>query len=273
MELAVTVDVDEQVGLELEPRSVGGERGGSVAAVLLGDDDVQAGKGGRELVEDLCSGIGRSIVDDDDVDSFGERGEAGVQLSQEFGYAVGFVVRRHDHGEVIQAHAVSQAADVQRLHDSGSSVVEMTQRARWRQIAGLGARFLTVGAISTLIEIAVFNLLYLVFGWDPVGAKIVASLVALVNAYFGNREWTFRHRDRRGRTQEIVLFVLVNAACTALGALIVWAGVAAAGVVLGREIGPFIVNAVNLVSIVIVVLVRFWLYHSIVFRTAPTKTS
>ena len=148
----------------------------------------------------------------------------------------------------------------------------MTQRARWRRIAGLGARFLTVGAISTLIEIAVFNLLYLVFGWDPVAAKIVASLVALVNAYFGNREWTFRHRDRRGRTQEIVLFVLVNAACTALGALIVWLGVEAAGVLLGREIGPFIVNAVNLVSIVIVVLVRFWLYHSIVFRTAPPKT-
>ena len=104
----------------------------------------------------------------------------------------------------------------------------MSQRARWRRIAGLGARFLTVGAISTLIEIGVFNLLYLAFGWDPVAAKIVASLVALVNAYFGNREWTFRHRDRRGRTQEIVLFVLVNAACTALGALLVWVGVEAA---------------------------------------------
>lgn len=148
----------------------------------------------------------------------------------------------------------------------------MSQRARWRRIAGLGARFLTVGAISTLIEIAVFNLLYLAFGWDPVAAKVVASLVALVNAYFGNREWTFRDRDRRGRTQEIVLFVVVNAACTALGALLVWAGVEAASALLGREVGPFIVNAVNLVSIVIVVLVRFWLYHSVVFRTAPPKT-
>jgi len=69
-----------------------------------------------------------------------------------------------------------------------------------------------------------------------------------------------------------VLFVLVNAACTALGALLVWAGIEFAGVLLDREIGPFIVNAVNLVSIVIVVLVRFWLYHSIVFRTAPPKT-
>ena len=149
----------------------------------------------------------------------------------------------------------------------------MSQRARWRRLAGLGARFLTVGAISTLIEIGVFNLLYLAFGWDPVGAKIVASLVALVNAYFGNREWTFRHRDRRGRTQEIVLFVLVNAACTALGALLVWFGVEAAGALLDREVGPFIVNGVNLVSIVIVVLVRFWLYHSVVFRTAAPQNT
>ena len=143
----------------------------------------------------------------------------------------------------------------------------MSKRARWRRLAGLGARFLTVGAVSTVIEIAVFNLLYLAFGWDVVAAKIVASLVALVNAYFGNREWTFRDRVRRGRTSEIVLFVAVNAFCTALGALIVWAGVEAAGLLLQRTIGPFIVNGVNLVSIVIVVLVRFWLYHSIVFRT------
>ena len=80
----------------------------------------------------------------------------------------------------------------------------MSTRARLRRLAGLGARFLTVGAISTLIEIGVFNLLYLAFGWDVVAAKVVASLVALVNAYFGNREWTFRHRDRRGRTAEVV---------------------------------------------------------------------
>ena len=51
-----------------------------------------------------------------------------------------------------------------------------------------------MGAISTAIEVAVFNLLYLVLGWDVVAAKIVASLVALVNAYIGNRQWTFRGR-------------------------------------------------------------------------------
>ncbi|WP_438855462.1 GtrA family protein [Agromyces sp. M3QZ16-3] len=142
----------------------------------------------------------------------------------------------------------------------------MSQHARWRRLAGLGARFLTVGAISTIIEIAVFNLLYLVLGVDVVAAKIVASLVALVNAYIGNREWTFRHRGGHTRAVEITLFIVVNAVCTALGALLVWAGVLAASAALGREAGPFVVNAVNLASIVVVVVLRFLLYHFIVFR-------
>ena len=144
----------------------------------------------------------------------------------------------------------------------------MSLPPRIKRLAALGSRFLTVGAISTLIEIAVFNLLFVGLGWDVVTAKIAASLVALVNAYFGNRQWTFRHRARRRRWVEIVLFLAVNAVCTGLGALLVWIGVEAANTVLDRSVGPVIVNVVNLASIVIVVLVRFVLYHFVVFRTS-----
>jgi len=146
----------------------------------------------------------------------------------------------------------------------------MNQTSRLRRIAGLGSRFLIVGGLSTLIEIGVFNLLVYVWGWDVVAAKIVASLVALVNAYIGNREWTFRHRDRRSRTSELVLFVLTNAFCTAIGAGLVWIGVEMAASILGQAPGAIAVNAVNLVSIVIVVAMRFLLYHFIVFRS-PAK--
>lgn len=140
---------------------------------------------------------------------------------------------------------------------------------RLRRLAGVGSRFLVVGALSTLIEVGVFNLLVFVWGWDVVAAKIVASLVALVNAYIGNREWTFRHRDRRGRTAEVVLFLATNAVCTALGAVLVWVGVEGVEAMLGREPGAVAVNLVNLTSIVIVVLLRFVLYHGIVFRASP----
>ena len=145
----------------------------------------------------------------------------------------------------------------------------MNPPSRLRRLAGVGSRFLVVGAVSTLIEVGVFNLLVYVWGWDVVAAKIVASLVALINAYIGNREWTFRHRDRRGRVSEVILFLAVNAACTALGAALVWVGVEAVAGILGRSPGAIAVNAVNLTSIVIVVVLRFLLYHGVVFRVAP----
>ena len=141
--------------------------------------------------------------------------------------------------------------------------------SRLRRFVGVGSRFLVVGGLSTLIEIGVFNLLVYVWGWDVVAAKIAASLVALVNAYIGNREWTFRHRDRRGRIAEVLLFLATNAVCTAIGAALVWAGVELVASSLGRAPGAFAVNIVNLVSIVIVVLLRFVLYHWVVFRVAP----
>ncbi len=137
----------------------------------------------------------------------------------------------------------------------------MTQRARLKKLAGLGTRFLIVGGLSTLIEIAAFNALHYGLGWGIIAAKIVASLIALINAYFGNREWTFRNRGHHGRGLELVLFIVVNAICTGLGAAIVAGGVWALG-----SPGPILVNAVNLASIVIIVLVRFLLYHFIVFR-------
>ena len=142
---------------------------------------------------------------------------------------------------------------------------------RLRRLASVGSRFLVVGGLSTLIEVGVFNLLVYALDTDVIWAKIIASLVALVNAYIGNREWTFRHRDRRGRANELVLFLLVNAACTGLGALILWLGVLGTSALLGREAGPFAVNIVNLASIAIVVLVRFALYHGVVFRAAQPK--
>ncbi|MET1051271.1 MAG: GtrA family protein [Mycetocola sp.] len=137
----------------------------------------------------------------------------------------------------------------------------MPTHTRFRRLFALGSRFLTVGAISTLIEIAVFNLLHYALGADVVTSKIVASLVALVNAYFGNREWTFKHRGQHSRALELVLFIAVNAVCTALGAALVLIGVS-----LLNSPGPVLVNIVNLVSIVIVVVIRFIFYHYVVFR-------
>lgn len=134
-----------------------------------------------------------------------------------------------------------------------------------KRLLGSGAKFLLVGGISTIIELVIFNLLVLVWHWDPVAAKIVSSLIALVNAYIGNREWAFRHRRGRGRGIELVLFIGVNVVCTALGAGIVALGVS----IVGDDPHAVLLNVINLTSIAIVVVVRFVLYHFIVFRALP----
>jgi putative flippase GtrA len=136
----------------------------------------------------------------------------------------------------------------------------MALTSRTRSAAALSVRFLIIGAISTLIEIGVLNLLHYAFGVPLVWAKVIASLVALVNAYFGNREWAFRDRGRYGRRLELVLFLVVNGVCTLLGAAIVaWGSLCFPGG------GPLLVNAINLVSIVVAVVARFALYHWVVF--------
>lgn len=137
-----------------------------------------------------------------------------------------------------------------------------------RRAGALSARFLVVGAISTAIEIAAFNLL-LAAGVGPVAAKVIASLIALVNAYVGNRQWAFRSRSRTGAGRQMVRFLLVNAFCTAIGAGSVWLGARALEAVYG-EAGPVGLNIVNLVSIAAVTVIRFLLYHYVVFPRETT---
>lgn len=135
-----------------------------------------------------------------------------------------------------------------------------------RRAGALSVRFLIVGAVSTGIEIAAFNLLLLA-GVGPVAAKVIASLIALVNAYFGNREWAFRSRSRTGAGRQMVRFLFVNAVCTGAGAAGVWGGERALEAIYG-EAGPVGLNLVNLVSIAFVTVLRFTLYHLFVFPPA-----
>lgn len=132
-----------------------------------------------------------------------------------------------------------------------------------RRAGALSARFLAVGALSTVIEIAGFNLLLLA-GVGPVAAKVLASLIALVNAYVGNREWAFRSRARTAAGRQALLFIAVNAFCTGIGAGAVWLGARGWEAVLG-EPGAVGINLVNIMAIAAVTVVRFVLYHYVVF--------
>ncbi|MFJ5834514.1 GtrA family protein [Streptomyces sp. NPDC093089] len=133
-----------------------------------------------------------------------------------------------------------------------------------REIAAFGV----VGALAFVVETASFNLLIFgspasgggVLGSAPVVASVVATLLAMVVSWVGNRYWTYR--DRRGAVdrRELTLFVGVNLVGMAVTALPVY---------VSRELlglgSPFSDNAARLVGWAAATLFRFVSYRSLVF--------
>jgi putative flippase GtrA len=81
---------------------------------------------------------------------------------------------------------------------------------RWRLLVHELAKFGIVGAVNTVVDFGLANLLYLGFGWPSLGAKTASVTVAATSSFFMNRHWTFRHRARTGLRREYTLFFLLN---------------------------------------------------------------
>jgi putative flippase GtrA len=121
-------------------------------------------------------------------------------------------------------------------------------------------RFLTVGVLSTAIEFALFNAMVFALAFGPVTAKVIATAAAMVNAYLGNRHWSFRHRPRARLSSQAFLFLVVNGIGIAMGA----AFVAGANRIFDAE--SFVaLNLVNVAAVLSVLVFRFWAYHRWVF--------
>lgn len=90
-----------------------------------------------------------------------------------------------------------------------------------------GSAFLIVGGAAFLVDALTYNLLVFGIGsggplrWHPLPAKIIAIAVASAVTYFGNRYFTFRHRNTPTSALRLVIFVLLNgfAALLQLGCL------------------------------------------------------
>src|SRR5215217_2731514 len=81
---------------------------------------------------------------------------------------------------------------------------------RWRHLVHEMAKFGIVGAVNTVLDFGLANLLYLGLGWPSLGSKTASVAVAATSSYFMNRHWTFRHRARTGLRREYTLFFLLN---------------------------------------------------------------
>jgi putative flippase GtrA len=132
------------------------------------------------------------------------------------------------------------------------------------------AKFGSVGAIAFFITFGIFNLLHVTAGLDPVSANVIATVVATTFAYFANRYWTFRHRDRTGLGREYLLFFLLNG----VGLVITSIFVGFTTYVLGLR-GVIPSNASLIIGTGVATLFRFWSYKKWVFLpvTAPPVDS
>lgn len=87
-----------------------------------------------------------------------------------------------------------------------------TLRARYDTVAREAAKFGVVGAFCYLIDVGFYNLFHYGFDIGPLTSKVLSTVIAASCAFAGNRQWSFRHRERtKAIHREYLLFFGLNA--------------------------------------------------------------
>jgi putative flippase GtrA len=133
-------------------------------------------------------------------------------------------------------------------------------RERYDRVAREAAKFGVVGAVNTLLDFAVLNLLVFGLGVPTLRSKVVSTVVAATSSYVMNRHWTFRHRERGDVRREYLLFFALNAVGLAIALLVL----AAVRYGLDRN-GALALNLANVVGLLLGTAFRFWSYRRFVW--------
>ncbi len=136
----------------------------------------------------------------------------------------------------------------------------MDLRTRVRRIARELAKFGSVGVIAFVITFAVLNLLKVGLGVGPMTSLTIATVIATTFAYFANRYWTFRHRERSGLRREYVLFFALNGAGLAITQVFV-----AFGYYVLHQTSAIGMNLAFIIGTGVATVFRFWTYRKWVF--------
>jgi putative flippase GtrA len=133
-------------------------------------------------------------------------------------------------------------------------------RGTWRLLVKELSAFGVVGAVCFALDLGLFQVLYTSAGFGAVLAKLTSTVVSTTVAYLGHRYWSFSHRARTGVRREYLLFAVVNGLTLVLGLVMV----AVARYGLGQE-SALVLQAVNVVSIGLGTLIRYFCYRQWVF--------
>ena len=132
--------------------------------------------------------------------------------------------------------------------------------ARVRALFSELSKFGTVGAMSFLLDLAVFNAVLLATD-KPLTAKVLSTLVSATNAFLLNRAWSFKHRQRTSMRREYALFAVLNG----IGLAIALTCLGISHYVLGFESQLADNIAANGVGLVLGTAFRFWSYRRFVW--------
>jgi putative flippase GtrA len=139
---------------------------------------------------------------------------------------------------------------------------------RFRQIIHEFAKFGIIGVVGLAITNVGYDLMHS-HGVGPVTSTTIATIIATIMAYIGNRYWSFKHRERTNIPREGIIFFVLNG----IGLLIQDAAVAFNSYALHLEhhkLAEFI--ALN-TGIAIATVFRFWSYRKFVWRLSPSDES
>jgi putative flippase GtrA len=138
--------------------------------------------------------------------------------------------------------------------------------ARFRVLIHETAKFGVVGFLAFLITIIGANVLRSGLHLGPLTSAAIATIIATVFSFVGNKFWTFKHRKGNGLGRESVLFFFFNG----IGLLIQLAFVAAVHYGLGLT-STFWYNVGNITGVIVATVFRLYTYRRWVFLAADAE--
>jgi len=128
------------------------------------------------------------------------------------------------------------------------------------------AKFGAVGALGTVVNFGVSNLLWHLTSLQAVRANVIATVVAIGVNYLGFRYFTYRDRDKSARTKELTLFLVFSAVGLVIENGILYAAIYGFGWDSSLQRNIFKVVGIGLGT-----LFRFWSYRPWVFKALPAR--
>ena len=127
-------------------------------------------------------------------------------------------------------------------------------------------KFFGVGLMAYLVAVGGFNLLVHLdsapLKSKPLTASILSGALSILVAYFGNRHWTWKERQRSGASREITLFFIINLISLSFTVICL----AISRYILGFNSAVADNISANIIGVGLGTLFRFWSYRTIVFK-------